>query len=148
MYKEKIHFEIEINAAPEKVFDFLTDPHNIPLVLPGLIENSNIPPLPVKVGTKFNFKYQMFGVVINGETVIDKVERPSAYDFTISGGVDSKWVERMTGKNGGTHFTLDVGYNSPQSWIDKIKLDVVQKMNQGNVEHYLRNIKTLLEMQS
>lgn len=147
MYKEKIHFEADINVPPEKVFDFLTDPHNIPLVLPGLIENNNIPPLPVKVGARFNFKYQMLGVVLEGDVVVDKVESPSAYDFTSSGGGDSKWMQRLTEKDSGTHLTLDVEYNPPQSWIDKVKLSVIQKMNQGEAEKYLQNIKTLLEMQ-
>lgn len=148
MYSEKVHFEIDINVPPEKVFSFLTDPNNIPLVLPGLIENSNIPTLPVTVGAKFNFKYQMLGVVLEGEVTVDKVESPLAYDFTSSSGADSKWVQRMTEKDGGTHFTLDVEYNPPQSWIDKVKLSVIQKMNQGEAEKYVQNIKTLLEMQS
>jgi len=148
MYNEKAHAEVDINVPPEKVFDFLTDPHNTPLVLSGLIENYNIPPLPVKVGTKFSFKYQMLGVILKGEVVIDKVERPSEYDFTSTGGVASKWLQRMTIKDGGTHFTLDVEYDPPKSWIDKVKIDVVRKMNQGDAEKYTQNLKILLEMQS
>ena len=63
MYSEKIHAEVDISVSPEKVFNFLTNPKNIPLVLPGLIENYNIPELPIQVGSKYNFQYQMLGLV-------------------------------------------------------------------------------------
>ncbi len=148
MYSEKAHAEIDISVPSEKVFNFLTNPKNIPLVLPGLIENYNIPQLPIKVGSKFNFKYQTMGIVQEGEVVIDKIESPSAYDFTSTGGVISKWLQRMTAKDGGTHFSLDVEYETPKSWLDKVKIDVVQKMNQGDAEKYTQNLKTLLEIQS
>lgn len=148
MYSEKAHAEIDISIPPEKVFNFLTDPKNIPLVLPGLIENYNIPNLPIQVGSKFNFKYQTLGIVQEGEIVVDKVESPSTYDFTSTGGVASKWLQHMTAKDGGTHFTLDVEYDPPKSWLDKIKIDVVRKMNKGDAEKYTQNLKTLLEMQS
>jgi len=148
MYSEKARAEIDISVPPEKVFNFLTDPKNIPLVLPGLIENYNIPELPIRVGSKFNFKYQALGIVQEGEIVINKVESNSAYDFTSKGSIESKWLQRMTAKNEGTHFALDVEYDPPKSWLDKIKLEVVKKMNQGDAEKYAQNLKTLLEMQS
>ena len=148
MYSEKAHAEVDINVPPEKVFDFLTDPKNIPLVLPGLIENYNIPELPIKTGSKFNFKYQTLGILQEGEIVIDKVESPFTYDFTSTCGVVSKWLQHMTAKDGGTRFTLGVEYDPPKSWVDKIKIDVVRKMNQGDAEKYVQNLKTLLEMQS
>jgi hypothetical protein len=148
MYSEKAHAEVDISVPPEKVFSFLTNPKNIPLVLPGLIENYNIPELPVQVGSKFNFKYQTLGIVQEGEIVVDKVESNSAYDFTSTGGVASKWLQRMATKDGGTHFSLDVEYDPPKSWLDKIKLEVVRKMNQSDAEKYTQNLKTLLEMQS
>ncbi|MBI4038947.1 SRPBCC family protein [Candidatus Daviesbacteria bacterium] len=52
MYNEKIHTEIDIDAPVSKVFEFLTDPNNIPLILPGLKENYDIPELPIKEGSK------------------------------------------------------------------------------------------------
>ena len=148
MYSEKIHAEVDISVSPEKVFNFLTNPKNIPLVLPGLIENYNIPELPIQVGSKFNFKYQMLGIVQEGEITVNKVESNSTYDFTSTGGIASKWVQRMTEKDNGTHFALDVEYDPPKSWLDKIKLEIVRKMNQSDAEKYVQNLKTLLEMQS
>ena len=39
----KIHAERDLTFPPEKIFEFVTNPNNVPLVLPGLIENTNIP---------------------------------------------------------------------------------------------------------
>jgi len=100
MYSEKAHAEVDISVPPEKVFNFLTNPKNIPLVLPGLIENYNIQELPIQVGSKFNFKYQTLGIVQEGEVVVDKVESNSIYDFTSTGGVVSKWIQQMDTANG------------------------------------------------
>jgi len=146
MQKEKVRFEADINVPPEKVFDFLTNPKNTPSILPSLIENYNIPELPVKNGSTFNFRYQVLGVVLEGEVTIDEVERPSVYNFSTRGGVESKWLQSMTAKNGGTHFTLDVEYTPPQSWLDKAKLTVIQEISMKDAEEYTKNLKESLEM--
>ena len=144
----QIHVESDINAPIEKVFEFVTNPNNIPLVLPGLIENTNIPELPIKEGDKFNFKYLMLGIVIEGLTTIDKIEFPNQYDFSTDSGVLSHWKERLTSNNGGTHFTLDVEYEPPQSWAEKIQITVMKKMNMKICENFLHNINAVLELQS
>lgn len=144
----QIHVESDINAPIEKVFEFVTNPNNIPLVLPGLIENTNIPELPIKVGDKFNFKYLMFGIVIEGLTTIDKIESPNVYDYSTYSGISSHWKESLSSNNGGTHFTLDVEYEPPQSWIEKIKINIIKNMNIKTCENFLHNINSVLELQS
>ena len=147
MYTESVHHEIDIDAPPEKVFDFLTNPRNVPLVLPGLIENLNIPPLPLHAGSQFTYRYQMLGVVLEGTTTIESIERPTTYDFTTSGGAESTWRQRMEARAAGTRFSVEVEYAPPRSWLDKIKVEVIRKMSQSEAERYLENLKTLLEMQ-
>ena len=144
----QIHVESDISAPIEKVFDFVTNPNNIPLVLPGLIENTNIPELPIKDGDEFNFKYSMFGVVIEGLTTVNKIEFPNRYDFSTDSGILSHWKERLLSNNGGTHFTLDVEYEPPQSWIEKIKINAMKKMNIKICENFLQNVNTVLELQT
>jgi len=144
----QVHFESDINAPIEKVFEFVTNPNNIPLVLPGLIENTNIPKLPIKAGDKFNFKYQTFGIIIEGVTIIDEIEYPNIYNFSTTSGITSHWKERLSNNNGSTHFILDVEYEPPQSWLEKITLNVIKKMNTKDAEHFLHNINAVLELQS
>jgi carbon monoxide dehydrogenase subunit G len=148
MLTESLHHEIDIDVSPEKVFDFLTDPHNVPLVVPGLIENTDIPPLPLQRGSRFMYRYQMLGVVLEGAVTIEQIERPAVYDFTTSGGGESTWKQRILPRNGGTRFTLEIAYNPPHSWLEKVRLEVVRQMNQTEAEQYLKHLKTLLEMQA
>jgi carbon monoxide dehydrogenase subunit G len=144
---EKLRLELEINASAEKVFDFLTDPHNIPLVLPGLIENTNIPELPLGAGSQFNYTYQMFGVVLRGDVVIDAIERPSAYHFHTTGEAASTWKQHITPRDGKALFQLEVEYEPPRSWLEKVKLGVMRRFSDKEAEQYLHNLKTVLELQ-
>lgn len=147
MYNEKIHIEIDIDAPAQKVFDFLTDPNNIPLVLPGLKENYDIPELPIKEGAKFKYKYELFNSVMEGEVVIDKVDAPNEYNFTSSGMGESKWTQKLTDQDGKTHFSLDIEYNTPKSWLESTGQALTEKTNQENAEKYLQNLKNALELQ-
>jgi carbon monoxide dehydrogenase subunit G len=147
MLTESLRQGIDIDVSPEKVFDFLTDPHNVPLVLPGLIENTGIPPLPVQRGAQFGFRYQMLGVVLEGTVTIEQIERPTVYDFSTSGGGESTWKQRFLPRDGGTRFDLEIAYALPRSWLEKVRLEVIRQMNRSEAEHYLQHLKTLLEMQ-
>ena len=77
MYSQKVNPWTTINVPREDVFDFLVNPHQIPLVLPGLIENTGVPDLPLKVGDRFTYHYQVSGVMLEGTWTITELERPS-----------------------------------------------------------------------
>jgi len=148
MQTEKVHAEVSIKASINKVFDFVTNPNNIPLTLPGLIENANVPELPVKKGDKFNFKYKMMGAIIDGTVEVDEIESPTTYNFSTSVGIASHWKERLSENDGMTNLTLDVEYEAPESLFEKIKLDVAKQANQKEAEQFLQNIKLALELNS
>ena len=146
MKKESVHKEITIKAQPEKIFSFLTNPKNIPLILPGLIKNTKIPRLPIKKGARFNYKYQMAGFVFNGEVVIDKVEKPKIYDFTSKGGLTSTWKQRIQGNKNNSKFSLEIIYEMPESVISKLKANVLKSINEKEAERYLTNLKAVMEI--
>ena len=148
MYSEKLHSEILIKAPIEDVFAFLTTPLNIPLVLPGLIENTNVPSSPLKAGSEFHYRYQMFGVVTEGTTIIDRIENNSAYDFSTTGGNMSHWLERLTTVDGQTKVSVDVEYDPPASWSEKVQLGVVRTLLPRELDRFLDNVKILLELRS
>jgi len=143
---ENVKLSIKINAPVQKVFDFLTNPNNIPLVLPGLIENTNIPQLPLKAGDKFDFKYKMIGVVVEGVTVVDKIESPASYHFSTSAGLVSHWREQFSPEGDATKIILEVDYDTPKSVTDKIIIGVARKFNLKEAERYLQNIQLALEL--
>src|SRR5687768_15859062 len=102
----KVHVETTIDVPREEVFDFLVQPEKIPLVLPGLIENTDIPELPLKVGDTFTYHYQIAGVVLEGTWTVTELERPSVYHARTTGGGDSTWRYKLADKGKGTHVEL------------------------------------------
>lgn len=148
MYSEKLHSEIVIDAPISTVFAFLTNPNNIPLVLPGLIENTDIPELPIRQGSEFRFRYQMFGVVTDGTTVVDRIESPTVYEFTTKGGGVSHWRENLIEENGRTRVSVDLEYDPPKSWIEKVQLGAIRTLVPREIEQFLQNLRVLLELQS
>ena len=145
MYSQQVNPRTTINVPREEVFDFLVQPHQIPLVLPGLIENTGVPELPLKVGDRFTYHYQVSGVMLEGTWTVTELERPSKYVARTTGGGDSEWRYELTDSDGGTRVDLVVTYDPPQSVIQKIQVSALEKIVQKDGETYMQNLKTLLE---
>jgi len=140
--------EIIINAPIDKVFAFLTNPANIPLVLPGLIENTDIPALPLKNGDRFNFKYKMYGVLVRGVTVIEKIEAPTLYYFSTTAGVTTQWREDFRQSGEGTLMSVSVEYEVPISLLDKVAGKITEALSRKELETYLQNVALVFSNKS
>ena len=138
--------KIQINASIDKVFEFLTDPAKIPLVLPGLIENTNIPKLPLKVGSKFNYKYQMYGAILEGTWTVTEIKSPDSYKAKTDGDAASNWSYKLSKKGAGTSVGIKIEYEVPKSVLSKVKVNIIKSINEKAVDQYLHNLKTVLEM--
>ncbi|HEX9221672.1 MAG TPA: SRPBCC family protein, partial [Gemmatimonadaceae bacterium] len=112
---------VSIHASAGRVFDFLVSPEKIPLVLPGLVENTDIPPLPLKEGASFHFLYQMYGVMLRGTWTVKVVEPDTRYEAITEGEVASKWKYVLTERDGSTNVDLVIEYETPRSVLQKIK---------------------------
>ena len=140
-----IRLETQIEASPKQVYDFLVDPRKIPLVMPGLIENVNIPPLPLKEGSSFIFRYLMYGVMLEGQWTVTKLEDARRYEARTTG-VTSSWKYELAPRGRGTHLSLAVELEPPQSVLQKAQSAIIRKINESAGEAYFRNLKTVLEL--
>jgi carbon monoxide dehydrogenase subunit G len=147
MYDAKIEADATIDVPAETVFDFLVSPEKIPLAMPGLIENYNIPDLPLKVGSQFNYRYQLLAVVLEGTWTVTTLERPTRYEARTTGGGLSEWRYLLTAADGSTRVSLTVEYETPRSLLEKARVAVVQATSQREAEEYLQNLKMALELQ-
>ena len=143
----KISKEVEIKSSIEKIFEFLTNPAKIPLVLPGLVQNINIPKLPLVKGSKFNYKYQMFGFVFEGVWTVTQIKPPTVYHAATTGGIPSKWEYKLSKSKNKTFVKLKIEYETPKTVLDHLKQSIVQRMNDKECDLYLHNLKTVCEMQ-
>ncbi len=141
-----IKLETTISTNPKRVYDFLVDPHKIPLVMPGLIENTNIPPLPLKEGNSFTFRYLLYGVMLEGTWTVTKLEAPRRYEARTTG-VESTWRYELTPRGAGTHMSLTVELKPPQTVLQKVQFGILRKINENVGQAYFQNLKTVLELQ-
>lgn len=142
----KINEEIVIEADSQKVFDFLTDPNKIPLVMPSLVSNENIPELPLVVGSKFNYDYQLYGVRLKGTWEVTQIESPTKYCATISGDVDGTFEYDLEESDGKTTLKLIMTYNPIKSVLEKASQPAIQSINANEAKHYMMNLKNALEL--
>lgn len=141
----KVSASVVINAPVEKVYEYAASPHNGPVFIPNLNENSNISVDPTQVGQKWDFRFNMAGVDLRGNAEVTEVDRPKKWSLKSSGGVESQWTYTFEPESGGTKVTLDIDYQIPQGALGKMTGQVIERLNQKNAEQGLHNLKTILE---
>jgi ligand-binding SRPBCC domain-containing protein len=146
MFDTKLEQKVQIGAPPERVFEFLTNPERIPVVMPSLVENTDIPPLPLKAGSRFNWKYKMFGVMLQGEWTVKQIDSPTRYVAATTGDTANEWDYTLAASGNGTSLQLAVSYETPKTVLGKLSMAVAQQMNKKEMDTYLSNLKTVLEM--
>jgi ribosome-associated toxin RatA of RatAB toxin-antitoxin module len=135
-----------IQASPEKVFDFISDPKRAPIFIPGLNRISNLSSPEPKVGRTWEWELNWFGVVLSGQTECRQLDPPRVYQFETLTGAKSCWTYRCEPQNNQTRLNLEVQYETPQNLIAKVAAEpVLEKMNRHRAEETLANIKALLE---
>jgi carbon monoxide dehydrogenase subunit G len=135
-----------IQASPEKVFDFISDPKRAPIFIPGLNRISNLSSPEPKVGRTWEWELNWFGVVLSGQTECRQLDPPRVYQFETLTGAKSRWTYRCEPQNNHTRLNLEVQYETPQNLIAKVAAEpVLEKMNRHRAEETLANIKALLE---
>lgn len=146
MDKIKVVKSLVINATPERIFNFITEPSKIPAILPGLIENSDIPSLPLTAGSQFKYKYQMYGVILEGLWIVDEIQSPSLYKAHTTGASESWWTQEIVPDGDKSQVTLTVEYVIPEGVLAKAQTNILMSINEKEAEHMIHNLKTVLEM--
>jgi carbon monoxide dehydrogenase subunit G len=146
MDKYQISLEDRISASPEAVFDKLSDPVWVTSVMPGLIENTNVPRIPVQAGDAFDYTYQVFGVILHGKWYVDVTDRPRLYKAHTDGDGASEWEYALRGDGSATRLQITVRYDMPPSVLAKAKAEFLKSINQKAGEHYMHNIKQYFEL--
>lgn len=139
--------DIRVDIPVERVFDFLTDPNNLPEIWPNVIEVKNVKKSKDSEGFNFNWTYKMSGLPFEGKcetieyTPYERlvVKSNKALDGTIT------WRFQPSGRE--THVTLRFEYQIPASLLKRMKEDLVVQENEHEVDALLQNLKSRLELQ-
>ena len=140
----QIQESIVIDAPVEKVFAYVTDPHNRPEFWPSLVEVKDVEQLP-NGGTKLRWFYKMAGIRSEGTgETIEHVPNEISVDDN-KGGVSSliKWKVEPHGE--GTKFTFEGDYEVNIPMLRKLARSFLIRVNEQEVKTLLANVKAKME---
>lgn len=144
---ETITRDIRVDAPVDRVFNFLVDPHNLPLIWPNIVEVKNVKRSKNNEGFNFNWDYKMSGVQFEGQCEAIEYILYERLAVKSNKGLDSTitWRFQSTGQD--TRVTLTFEYQIPASLLKQTKEQVILRENEHEVEAMLQNLKSRLELQ-
>lgn len=99
----------EIKAPVERVFDYVTDFRKYSEWQEGIIESSQTPDGPTRLGTKFKTARTLFGRKLEAGGEVTQFEPNSKFGFkTTSGPVNFTLSQTFESVDGGTRMTVHV----------------------------------------
>jgi len=141
----QIHRTIEIKAPVQRVYDFVTQPTNLPGVWPNLLSVSNV----VAMGggkVEYDWVYKMAGVHFKGHATVEEAKPARLWVVRTEGGIPSTFLWTYRGLNGsGTLLDLDIAYTIPTPLVGKIVESLLAKSNERDADTLLANIKDAME---
>lgn len=140
----KIEKEIEIKAGAERIFDYITDPNNLPAIWPSMVGVSNVERR-TDGWHRFDWVYKMVGVHFRGHADTIAVDRPRFLQTKSEAGIASKFTWQFTARGSACEVKLGVEYTIPTPVIGRLAEHIVARMNEREAETLLLNLKTAVE---
>jgi len=141
----RIDKEVEIEAPVERIFDYISDPRNLPEFWSSLMEIKDVQSLP-SGGYSARWVYKMAGKRFEGKGEYNKVVPNRFFVVETKGGISSRitWTtrsrENMTNM---TRVTLTIEYKVPIPLLGKLAEVIVRKMNEQEADLIMANLQTI-----
>lgn len=136
----KIKKTININAPVEKIFDYASEPTNLPEFWPSMVEVKN-----VKKDKSFSWVYKMAGMHFKGSSEIAESIANERRVTKSSSGIPNKFVWTYQSEQAGTKLTLEIEYTVPVPLLGKLAEAFIVKMNEHEADTMLANLKARME---
>lgn len=141
----KISKSIDIDAPVEQVYEFMTQPENLPSIWASLVEVSKVQRKP-DGSHSFDWVYKMAGVRLTGHSETTQVERNRRVIAKNERGIPSTFEYVYENKGGKTHLTMNIDYSIPGKLLSRIAEPLVHRVNEREAENLLLNLKDQMEM--
>jgi uncharacterized membrane protein len=140
----KIAKSISINVPAEKIFDYWTEPANLPEVWPSVVEVKDRQRLP-NGGNFFRWVYKMAGMRFEGTSEDVEYVANQRTVTDLKGGIDSMITVTLEPEGDGTKVAFEVEYTVPVPLLGKLAEAAIVKLNQNEIELLLANLKARME---
>ena len=137
--------QVIIKAPAKKIFDFISNPKNMAIVIPHVIRNYNLSKGPYKPGYTFDWEFSMMGVPFKGKWTITEYDVPKRYVAETEGMIKSKWVYSFSQNSGATTWRATVEYQTPKKLLSKFAETTIHKINEKDLVAFMNNVKTIME---
>jgi uncharacterized protein YndB with AHSA1/START domain len=142
----KFQKTVNINALPEKIFAYVTDPKDLPEIWPSLIEVKDVKQSPGGVGSTYHWTYKMAGVRFEGNSETTEYVANQRFVVKDKGGIESTRTTTLQRDNGGTKYSVEVEYSVPIPLVGKLAETFIEKQNEHEAEVFLANLKSRMEV--
>jgi len=137
--------EIMIQAGPELIDQYATDPAHVPNWFEGVVEASTEKGYP-QVGGVLHLKYQTTGISFELTATSTEYDHTNSMTMQMEGMISGTQRWDMIPQDGGTLVRVTFDYAIAGGGLGAIadKL-IVEKVNTSNLEKSLAKLKTLVE---
>lgn len=140
-----IEREIQIDAPPEKVFEYVEDPTHLPTLWPSMMEVKDVEPLPAG-GHRFTWLYKMFGIPYEGKTETVEFEPNKHFVHRITADFPAVFDWTFRGENGSTWVTVKAEYEIPQPVLGKFKEPFIRNYTEREADYFAATLKDFFEL--
>ncbi len=133
-----------INAAPEQVFSFMTDPAKAPQVIESVQQMQKLTDGPIRAGTRLRETRLIKGEEAQTDLVVEAIEPPHHYVVSAEQeGITVTYTYTLRPENQGTQILLQADVSS--GGLKKLMLPLVASVMKREDGDHLHHLKTAVE---
>jgi len=136
---------ITIKSPVEKIFDYISEPTNLPEIWPSLMEIKDVQRLP-DGNINNRWVYKMAGMRFEGTSEDVEVVTNQRIVSKTKGGVESTQTWMFQPEGDETKVTIEMEYTIPIPLLGKLAEAIIVKMNEHEGEVLLSNLKARMEV--
>lgn len=143
----KISRDIKIQAPINNVFDFLSEPENLPEIWPNIVEVRNIKRPKIGNNVQYDWTYKMSGMRFDGKSEMVDYALYERMVTKSSKGLTSSIIWKFNKEERETQVMLEIEYEIPAALLNKVNEKIILQENEHDVDAMLENLKSHVELE-
>ena len=142
----RVEQHIRVDAPPEHVWEFITEPLNYPKFMAGITRWDVESEQRTGIGARYAMRMKVGSVEVGGLIEIVEFEAPYDIAWTSITGIDQRGRWRVRPReDGGTDVTLRLGYHAEGGLLGVITDRLAAPIVGGNLKRSLQELKRRVE---